>query len=416
MLEENKKQLSKYDYPDLSNEKVLFIYNKFTGMAPYSHEFILGGLDPQILSGFISAMSSFMGEVTGDEHSRWKTSYGSGHDFLVEGGEWATGVLAVSRETNEVRSKLRRIVEEFEESFECLKEADTIDGRLFVDFDHFVRCTFINDRLSERSLIIKRSNWNIPKEYELPSIGFKVARFLHLALNGQSLSNVSKQTRLSIEAVKDFTSRALWKKAIFVKYIPNDQDIISLSENASSVLFLKDNPLDLDSQTVKVLTGLDGRKPLSEFLDSLKDNSIDEVLQQLGYLINQGYIQKISIEKRLVLINECVLNELILEYVTTNGTEAARDVLLAAIENGLFKHPWIGRLRVTNDMAIYSVLDETMTPTDLDQMYYAIEFAIQYFRNQMEKIVGQLEAEELLQAARELCHKKWSEIIRNIPD
>ena len=48
-----------------SNEKLLLILNKESGLAPYSHEFIEGAQDPQVMSGFISAISSFMGEATG---------------------------------------------------------------------------------------------------------------------------------------------------------------------------------------------------------------------------------------------------------------------------------------------------------------------------------------------------------------
>ncbi|MFX1263030.1 MAG: hypothetical protein ACFFAZ_13155, partial [Promethearchaeota archaeon] len=92
---------------ELSNEKVLFILHRESGAALYSHEFIPGGLDPQLLSGFVSAMTSFIGTLAGGEQTQWKTEYGEDIVLLVEGGEWALGVMAISRETNEVRSKLR---------------------------------------------------------------------------------------------------------------------------------------------------------------------------------------------------------------------------------------------------------------------------------------------------------------------
>ena len=44
------------------NEKLVMIINKNSGLAPYSHEFSKGNLDPQVISGFISAMTSFMGK------------------------------------------------------------------------------------------------------------------------------------------------------------------------------------------------------------------------------------------------------------------------------------------------------------------------------------------------------------------
>jgi hypothetical protein len=383
-------------------------------MAPYSHEFIYGGMDPQILSGFVSAMSSFLGEITGDKHERWKTTYGSEHVFLVESGDWSAGVLAVSRETNEVRSKLRHVVEEFEESFECLKEVDAIEGKLFFEFDHFVRCVFIGDRLSRRSLIIKRPGWDKIRSYERPSIAFKVTKFLRNIKSGQSLGDVAKQTKLSIETTKDLASRAIWSKVVYVKYVPQNEDIISLSERASSVLLHSENPLGLSTITTKVVSILDGRTTLYKFLKTLKIKDIDKVLLELGNLINQGYIQKISIEKRLVLANECIMNELIQKCVTAVGIQAVKESLIAAIENGFSAHPWLGRLRFTDSMSIHCILDDTMTPIDLDQMFESIEFVIQYLIKQMQNFIRKFEVKEMLQTAREVCRRKWSTFLWDV--
>ena len=68
-----------------SNEKLLLILNKENGLAPYSHEFISGIQDPQVLSGFISALSSFLCEVTGSNSSQWKTVEPISHIKLPEG-------------------------------------------------------------------------------------------------------------------------------------------------------------------------------------------------------------------------------------------------------------------------------------------------------------------------------------------
>ena len=131
--------LKTYDYAKMSNEQVIFIIDKYSSMAPYAHEFVAGSADPQLLSGFIGAMSNFMEEMTGSEQIQWKTQYGSNSTFLVESGEWTLGVLSVLRETSEVRSKLRRIVVEFEDAFQALKGAEGIEGAAFKEFDKQVR-------------------------------------------------------------------------------------------------------------------------------------------------------------------------------------------------------------------------------------------------------------------------------------
>ena len=114
------------------------------------------------------------------------------------------------------------------------------------------------------------------------------------------------------------------------------------------------------------------------------------------------------------MINDWVLNELIQECVTAIGIKEARNYCSIAIAEGITNPPWIGRIRSTKRMKIHSVLDETMTPTDLDQMYEAIEYVIQYVKNQMQLLVDESEAEAMLQVARELCQRKWSDFLSNV--
>ncbi|MHA1575739.1 MAG: hypothetical protein ACTSU3_00120, partial [Candidatus Thorarchaeota archaeon] len=161
------------------NEKLVMIINKNSGLAPYSHEFSKSNLDPQVISGFISAMTSFMGTVTGEKQSYWKTVYGSDSVILVENGEWTVGVLVTSRETSEGRSKLRRVVYEFEDYFAVLKDADGIEGSAFREFDQYVRRTFVYDQITGRTLVMKRDEWrNSIFTFDLPSTAFAVSKIL----------------------------------------------------------------------------------------------------------------------------------------------------------------------------------------------------------------------------------------------
>lgn len=133
------------------NDKVLFILNRLTGMAVYSHEFITGGVDPQLLSGFFGTMAGFLQEFVGSEESQWKTVYGSDTTFMVEGMSWAAGVLAVSRETSELRGKLHMIATEFEATYSSFRNAQGIEGGLLDDYDEFVMRVFHADRVTQES-------------------------------------------------------------------------------------------------------------------------------------------------------------------------------------------------------------------------------------------------------------------------
>ena len=403
------------DYSEISNEKVLFILNKFTGLAPYSHEFVKGEQDPQILAGFISAMTSFMGELTGSEGARWKTEFGSGSTLLVEVGEWTTGVLAVSRETNEGRSKLRRVVKEFEDSFKYLRHDDAIEARLFKDFDQFVRRTFLGDRLTERSVILKNSNrYDASGQYESPSIAFKIAKLLHLTTSGQSLSEIAEVQGFEMREVEELVSRALWKKAIYLSYVPSDDDILSTSEKSSGILLSRENPLRISLQTLRIVTALDGRTPLISIIEKQNLWTANSVLYELGSLVNKGYLQRASIERRLLLVNECILSALVRASVKVRGSPDATKYFFTGQDRGIEIHPWVGRIKLQDNMAVRCQLDETMTPEDLDDMYDAVEFLTLTVADQLSNDAGPLTAKYLLSGIRKRCRAIWSSYLMDI--
>ncbi|MGY5862928.1 MAG: hypothetical protein RTU09_11205, partial [Candidatus Thorarchaeota archaeon] len=342
-----------FDYSEISNEKVLFILNKLTGMAPYSHEFVPGEQDPQILAGFVSAMTSFMGELTGTEQAQWKTEYGSGSTLLVETGEWTTGVLEVSRETNEGRSKLRRVLVEFEDSFKYLKHDDVIESRLFKDFDQFVRRTFLGDRLTERSIILKKSNrYDASGQYDLPSEAFKMAKFHQMTTSGQSLSEIAEAQNLAMQEVEDLVSRALWSNAMYLSYVPSDDDILSISEKSSSILLSRENPLRNSLQVLKIVIALDGRTPLMSIFEKLNLWTTSSVLLELGNLVNKGYLHRASIERRILLASECVLSTLIRACVKVRGSSDATNYFFTGQNRGIEMHPWVGRIKLQDNMTV----------------------------------------------------------------
>ncbi|MFW9845964.1 MAG: hypothetical protein ACFFD6_04400, partial [Candidatus Thorarchaeota archaeon] len=282
-------------YAQASNEKVLFLMNRLTGVAPYAHEFVIGDLDPQMLSGFVGAMGSFLGEFLGTEHSQWKTVYGSDVEFIVEGGEWILGVLAVTRETSELRNKVRSIVAEFEDSFRVLKTSDGLEGGLFKEFDNFVRRVFTEDRLIERTIALKGLDWqDINTKHETPSIGFSTTKLLHEIEHGESLGAFAKSKKRNFEEIRDTISYAYWKGIVYLLYVPAEDDILCLSEGAHSILFKRENHLQLTLSTIRIVGAIDGRSKLSEVIRRCDLSESPQILREIGLLVNRGFLQRVT--------------------------------------------------------------------------------------------------------------------------
>ena len=393
---------------NMSNEGVLFIVNQYTGLSPYSHEFVHGSHDPQILSGYVSAMSSFMQEVTGLEQQNWKTVFGPSSTLLIEAGEWSLGVISVNRETTEVRSKLRRIIREFEDTFDILKESDYLEGKAFRDFNQFVRRVFVDDRLTEDSIVTKSVDW-IGKchDFYLPSTAFKIARVLHHIESQQSLVHISKQQNIPLTELKEIISRAYWNHAISIEFAPSANDILSLTDRALSILLRKSNPLNISRETLRIISELNGRTPLSTILTAIHFDNKTRAISDLAKLLTRGYIQRISVESKLVLVNECILKELFHIVLGDYKNEEMRELLSTFIDEGISKFPWLSRIKVSKDLEVRTQLEDGMAPSDLDQVYEALEYLIRRVETSISGVRDARFASNLREKAQKKCNETW---------
>ncbi|MBD3404546.1 MAG: hypothetical protein GF411_00245 [Candidatus Lokiarchaeota archaeon] len=398
----------------LSNEKILFIFNVLTGMAPYSHEFVESVQDPQMLSGFISAMNNFMGEVSGEEQRHWKTVYGSDSTLIVERSDWCVGVLAVSRETTEARSKLRRIVREFEDSFEMLKESDYYEGHVFQEFDKYVRRIFLSDRLSDKTLVSLNDYPSTMDNYDLPSTRFKILKLRTLLEKEMSVTDLLIQMNLDLDEIMNLIASEIWSNSIRPIYIPTSKSILFLSDGSSGILFAKGNPLGLTTQSIRILAALDGTTPFIEIVKNLPREPSTECLREIGQLVNKGYVEQVSIERRLLFVNECVLAKVIRESARKFGKEKTSEYLSIAEANGILLHPWISRIHSTGQRKTEVVLDSSITPTDLDDIYEAVEYLINSIIDQLSDDVGHISASMILSKAKEYCHDLWSQYLTDV--
>jgi hypothetical protein len=403
------------DYSTMTNEKILFILNRSTGLAPYSHEFEHSMHDPNILSGFISAMTSFMEEVTGTTQKNWTTDFGEDTTLIVEGGEWAVAVLAVSKETNELRSKLKTILREFEDSFDKLRDADGIDGRYFVEFDHFVRRMFVLDRLTSRSIILLGPDLsNRIESFELPSLSFNFSKFVKLAQTGHTIEELSKKLKIPLDETMDLVSRICWNNSIHINFVPSDIDILALTEGSLSLLLSTGNPLGVSIKTLQMIALLDGRTPLVDFIHDMNRADMQLIFVELGDLVSKGYVHRISIERRLILVHECVINKIINDCKGILGRARVVELIQAAIETTIRTHPWIARIRISEDLMVRMALAENMTNQDLDAIYDALGFVIDNLTNYLSADTKFEHLAIASKTAKKFCYERWAPFLSGI--
>jgi hypothetical protein len=392
-----------------SNERVLFLLNKHTGVAPYSHEFQLGGLDPQMLSGFVGAMGSFLGEFAGSKESTWKTVYGADSTFVVETGKWVVGVLAVSRETSRLRSQLRSIVREFKQTFGALKDADGLEGRVFEQFDQFVRRVFTRERIAAQSVLYwrRRCPEDLFVSLESPSDSYHLTKSLMHMRNGMSVSEISQETGVPLDNAKELLSHAFWRNMIDVKYVPSPNDILELSGGVLTKVLNPDNPLELSADTRRLLGALDGRTSLDTLSTHIPHAERDAVLQELGRLISMGVVSRITIELKLLLVNECILTRLAEACSELLQTDELRGILGRLIHEGVPHQPWLARVRIDADLSVICDVGGALSPQDLDWASQALEHLVDRFVDSLSARLCKRDAQDLLRYARKHCKEDW---------
>ncbi|MHA1863315.1 MAG: hypothetical protein ACTSWA_06080, partial [Candidatus Thorarchaeota archaeon] len=200
----------------------------------------------------------------------------------------------------------------------------------------------------------------------------------------------------------ELVSKAFWHNTVSLKYIPADDDILTLSERSSTILFQKSNPIRLANSSLNVIARFDGRTPLSQLSKNMDNQDFEILLDELGTIINRGLIQRISLEQRQVLLNECILSFLVSKGSSLIGHEKMKEIFELIRDTGVKDHPWIGRVVLTNRVLSQCKLEESMTPIDLDDLANALEFFIKELSEQLSIRCGRSEVEKLFHHIRSM--------------
>ena len=134
----------------------LYIIKSDTGVCIYHKDFTESGFDPQLLSSFLVAMTSFFDEATRSVTSQARAFEGSNYKIVVEFGEWTLGAISVNEDSAQVRIKLKRMIERFEEQFNVLRWVD-IDLAVQTRFEANVLDEFIRDQIEPQTMMTVRA-------------------------------------------------------------------------------------------------------------------------------------------------------------------------------------------------------------------------------------------------------------------
>lgn len=312
------------------NINSLYIIKRDTGVCLYYKDFSESGYDPQLLSSFLVAMTSFFDEATRSLTSQARAFEGTNYKIIVEFGEWTLGAISTSEDTARIRSKLRSMIERFEEQFNVLRWVD-IDLAIHTRFEQSVIDEFVRYLISPETVITVRAEWeHFTKRPDVLS-------FLRLIPSICSVRDAAEFLEVPIEVAMNLAAEALWENAIIV-YNPVKPDDIY---QATSTTGPDTADEELSPETAKALLELDGETPISIAAERMRTSDMKRFLKDVAILEKRKMIELVTPAHAVAVRYTSALQSLLKGCSKIVGITAMRKVFFVSREELVDTYPWM---------------------------------------------------------------------------
>jgi DNA-binding MarR family transcriptional regulator len=268
----------------------------------YHQKFSGVEVDPDRLSGFISAIVSFSEELLPKMRDEWlKTIDRGSFKLVVERGNKVYGLLIAEAETPEARTALKHLVEEFEKKFS--KKIVVWKGELgvFEDFRNDVFRAFPAQSILPQ--YVPELLTRISKSVEVTP---KMSAILKILQEDPetNLQEIADRSGYSINEILEEIRGLVVKGLISFKVKVRDDDVYQISPRAWEALIKGVYQLEkiqkiYGAQGVEILFANDGKRTVKEIAEGLRLNP-GFVKVVLGYFLLEHFIDLVPEEKKSV--------------------------------------------------------------------------------------------------------------------
>lgn len=308
----------------------LYIIKRDTGVCIYHKDFTESAFDPQLLSSFLVAMTSFFDEATRSVTSQARAFEGANYKIVVEFGEWTLGAISTKEDTANVRTKLRRMINRFEDQFNVLRWVD-IDLAIHTRFEQSVIDEFIRDRIKPDSVITVRAEW---EHYTRRP---DVMSFLRLIPAICSVTDAADFLEVPVEVAMNLAAEALWEKAITIQNPVKPDDIYQ----ATSLIGQNSEEEELSPETAKALTELDGETPVSIAAERVRTSDMERFLRDVAILERRKMIELVTPAHAVAVRYTSALQSLLKACSKIVGINAMRKVFFVSRDDLVGNYPWL---------------------------------------------------------------------------
>jgi len=297
----------------------------------YYKDFSGTAFDPQLLSSFLVAMTSFFDEATRSVKSQARAFEGADYTILVEFGEWTLGAISTKGDSANIRKKLKRIIEKFEEQFSVLKWVD-LDLAVQTRFEQRVIDEFIRERITPETLITVKGEW---EHYTRRP---DVVSFLRLIPAICAVKDAAEFLEVPVEIALNLAAEALWEGAIQVANPVKPDDIYQTTSLTHDEVALE----GLSPDAARALSELDGETPLSIAAERLKTVDLKRFLEEVAFLEQRKMVELVTPSQAVIVRYSSALQGLLKRFGNIIGFQVMRDIFFDARQELVDNYPWLG--------------------------------------------------------------------------
>ncbi|MDD1777224.1 MAG: hypothetical protein LUQ65_03575 [Candidatus Helarchaeota archaeon] len=291
----------------------IFFIHKEHGLNLLWHSFSGSKLDADLVSGFISALISFINSLrppTGDEKLKKdnliRTVDRGDFKILVESGEYILGILFVNMEKIELRVKLREIINQFEASFDLKAWTGKIEHEQFEAFKEVIFKKFANEiiQVSDVPLLNPKMEDFLATHDELDLLGehsLSVGLIeLLLRIDGTSdIQEIANRLESPVEEVIEKVGYLFESGFVTIESPVNEPDIFVLTPEAMAIFhpntYEQETMLNLFGQEgINVLFSVDGSRSV-QGIQRKTNISIDKIKEVLRFCYKERLVKQVRL-------------------------------------------------------------------------------------------------------------------------
>ncbi len=359
----------------------IYIIRRDTGVCIYSKDFTGSAFDPQLLSSFLVAMTSFFDEATRSLTSQARAFEGTDYTILVEFGDWTLGAISTKADTADTRAKLRRMINRFEEQFNVLRWVD-IDLAVQTRFERTVIDEFIRDAINPETVIAVKPEW---QHYTRRP---DVVSFLRLIPAICTVRDAAGFLEVPVEIALNLTAEALWENAISVSNPLKPDDIYQVT----TVTTPARPRSDLSPRAALALSQLDGETPLSIAAERLRTADLKRFLDEVALLEQRRMVELVSPSQAVVVRYSSAIQSMLNRCSNIVGVTTMRNVFFDSRDTISPTYSWLSYVTLENgvDFEVRSTLTSSTLKGAIEPDALADGFRVmmQFMSRNLRDLVG----------------------------